>query len=209
MSTANHEGQAFSREPIKKIEGIAAVIEIENIDTDQIIPAEYLKITNKEGLGEHLFSNWRYSGASESERVENPNFVLNKPETQAAKILIAGDNLGCGSSREHAPWALLDFGIQVVISSSIADIFKNNSVKNGLLPIVVDKQVHEYLLTQNASKIRIDIEQQTISTEEKVFEFQIEPFARFCFLNGMDQLDFLFSKQQQITEFEAQQTVYA
>lgn len=209
MSTTSHINNTFSREPIKKVDGIAAVIEIENIDTDQIIPAEYLKITNKEGLGEHLFSNWRYTGKSEKDRQPNPDFVLNQPETNNAKILIAGDNLGCGSSREHAPWALLDFGIQVVISSSIADIFKNNSVKNGLLPIVVDKEEHQYLLTQNASHISVDIEKQTISTGEQSFAFDIEPFARYCFLNGMDQLDFLLSKGQQITEFEAKQTVYA
>ncbi|MCW9016411.1 MAG: 3-isopropylmalate dehydratase small subunit, partial [Kangiellaceae bacterium] len=181
MSTTNQNKQTFSREPIKQVEGVAAVIDIENIDTDQIIPAEYLKITNKDGLGEHLFSNWRYFGNSESDRQVNPEFVLNKPETKTARILVAGDNLGCGSSREHAPWALLDFGIQVVVSSSIADIFKNNSVKNGLLPIVVNEDEHQYLLTQNAKQISVDIEKQTISTAEKSFEFQIEPFARFCF----------------------------
>ncbi|TQV89843.1 3-isopropylmalate dehydratase small subunit [Aliikangiella coralliicola] len=189
---------------VKKISGTAAVIENENIDTDQIIPAEHLKITNKSGLGKHLFSNWRYT----ADEQENAEFVLNKKETRQSKILIAGDNFGCGSSREHAPWALVDFGIEVVISSSIADIFRNNSIKNGLLPIVIDTESHQFLLSQNATEISVDIEAQTIEAGGKVFQFEIEPFARYCFLNGMDQLDFLISHQDKITTFENQQTRY-
>ncbi|MET1254050.1 3-isopropylmalate dehydratase small subunit [Aliikangiella maris] len=190
---------------IKYIEGVAAVIENNNIDTDQIIPAEHLKITNKNGLGEHLFSNWRYN----PENQENKNFVLNKQETRNSKILIAGDNFGCGSSREHAPWALLDFGIQVIISSSIADIFRNNSIKNGLLPIVIDKSSHEFLLQQNAKIIVVNIEKQQIEVEGKTIDFELEPFVRYCFLNGMDQLDFILSQQNKITEYEQQQKRYA
>ncbi len=196
-------------EVLKKISGTAAVLDIDNIDTDQIIPAEYLKITNKDGLGEHLFSNWRYLGNSELEREKNADFVLNKSETKDAKILIAGDNFGCGSSREHAPWALVDFGIRVVVSSSIADIFRNNSIKNGLLPIVVSKDKLNYLKTQNAQEINVDIENQTIVTKDKLFEFDIEPFGRYCFLNGMDQLDFILSKDPEIAKFESSQKVYS
>lgn len=190
---------------INEINGIAAVIENENIDTDQIIPAEHLKITDKKGLGQHLFSNWRYAKNGEV----NPDFVLNQSATSQAKILVAGDNFGCGSSREHAPWALVDFGIQVVVSSSIADIFRNNSVKNGLLPIVIDKTAHEFLLKQNAQSMTINIEAQTISVKEKTFEFQLEPFTRFCFLNGMDQLEFLLSHEQKISDFESAQVRFA
>lgn len=190
---------------INKIKGVAAVIENENIDTDQIIPAEYLKITDKKGLGQHLFSNWRYAKNGDT----NPDFVLNQSATSQAKVLVAGDNFGCGSSREHAPWALVDFGIQVVVSSSIADIFRNNSVKNGLLPIVIDKASHEFLLKQNAQSMMIDIEAQTINVKEKVFEFQLEPFTRFCFLNGMDQLEFLLSHEQKISDFESAQVRFA
>ena len=195
-------------EALKKISGTAAVLDIENIDTDQIIPAEYLKITNKDGLGEHLFSNWRYHGNSEAEREDNANFVLNKPETKGAKVLIAGDNFGCGSSREHAPWALVDYGIRVVMSSSIADIFRNNSIKNGLLPIVVSKEELNYLKTLNAQEIVVDIENQTVATKDRTIDFDIEPFARYCFLNGMDQLDFLLSKDSEIAKFESNQIVY-
>ncbi|WP_196137174.1 3-isopropylmalate dehydratase small subunit [Aliikangiella sp. G2MR2-5] len=205
---ATEQSQIFSREPIKKVEGVAAVIDIENIDTDQIIPAEYLKITNKEGLGEHLFSNWRYSGNSNSGRSANPDFVLNKTETKNAEILITGENLGCGSSREHAPWALLDFGIKVVISSSIADIFRNNAVKNGLMPIVIDKAEHQFLLQQNAKVIAVDLVSQKILVDRKIINFEIEPFARYCFLNGMDQLDFLFSQETLISNFESRQAQY-
>lgn len=189
---------------IKQIRGIAAVIENENIDTDQIIPAEHLKITNKKGLGKYLFSNWRYLTNDK----ENSDFVLNQPPTRQAQILIAGDNFGCGSSREHAPWALLDFGIKVVISTSIADIFRNNAIKNGLLPIVIGEAEHEYLMQQNSSEIEVDIEQQLISVGEKNFAFEIEAFARYCFLNGMDQLDFLLSQEAQIKHYEQQQVRY-
>jgi len=196
-------------EALKEISGTTAVLDIENIDTDQIIPAEYLKITNKDGLGEHLFSNWRYHGNTEAERVDNQDFVLNKPETKEAKILIAADNFGCGSSREHAPWALVDFGIRVVISSSIADIFRNNSVKNGLLPIVVSEEELADLKKQNAKSVKVDIEAKIIVTEDKTINFEIEPFARYCFLNGMDQLDFLISRDSEISEFESSQKVYS
>jgi len=174
------------------------VLNLENIDTDQIIGSDHLKITNKEGLGKHLFSDWRYLANGE----ENPDFVLNQPEIKGAKVLVAGDNFGCGSSREHAPWALLDFGIKVVISSSIADIFSNNAIKNGLLPIKISTPEHQFLLSQNGSKISIDLENKTITCLDKVMSFELESFARYCLLNGIEQLDFLISHLSDISNFE-------
>ncbi|TQV75292.1 3-isopropylmalate dehydratase small subunit [Aliikangiella marina] len=191
-------------ESLKQVETIAAVLPIENIDTDQIIPAEYLKITTKEGLGQHVFSNWRY----DSEGGLEQGFVLNCRPTNSAKVLIAGDNFGCGSSREHAPWALTDFGIKVVISSSIADIFRNNAVKNGLLPIVVDSNTHQELLQSNGERIKVDIVQQSIHVNGMIYQFKLEPFTRYCFLNGLDQLDFLFKHEQQISDFESRQECF-
>lgn len=188
----------LNQKKINRIEGKVAVIPNSNIDTDQIIPAEYLKTTNKLGLGKQLFSHWRYLPDGKP----NPEFVLNQQPTANAKILVCGDNFGCGSSREHAPWALVDFGIQVVISSSIADIFRNNAVKNGLLPIIVDSDAHQLLLAQNGEMISVNIEEQTIGCGEKVIEFQLSPFVRYCFMNGMDQLDFLLSHSQQIAAYE-------
>ncbi len=190
---------------VNKVTGTAAVLDISNIDTDQIIPAEHLKITNKKGLGQFLFSNWRY----DSHGAEVKDFVLNKAETRDSSILIAGDNLGCGSSREHAPWALVDFGIKVVISTSIADIFKNNSVKNGLLPVIVSAEEHEFLSGLNGKSITVDIEQQCITAEDKTIAFTLEPFSRYCFLNGMDQLDFILSREEKIDTFEKQQVRYS
>ncbi len=190
--------------PVSQISGTAAVLDIENIDTDQIIPAEHLKITNKSGLGEFLFSNWRYQPDGNKEQ----SFVLNKKETSESRVLIAGNNFGCGSSREHAPWALLDFGIQVVISHSIADIFRNNSIKNGLLPIEIGQQEHDFLLTCNSKKLLVDIEQQVIFVGEREIKFSIDPFTRYCFINGMDQLDFILSHEQAISKFEKQQKRY-
>ncbi len=175
-----------------------AVISIDNIDTDQIIGSDHLKITNKEGLGKYLFSDWRYLADGQS----NPEFIFNQPETENAKVLVAGDNFGCGSSREHAPWALLDFGIEVVISSLIADIFFNNSVKNGLLPIIVSKQEHQFLLSQNASQIKVDLKEQNITCCNNTIPFEIEPFARYCLLNGIEQLDFLMSHLPEIEKYE-------
>ncbi len=176
----------------------AAVINVENIDTDQIIGSDHLKITNKNGLGKHLFSDWRYL----SDGSQNPEFVLNKPQTQNAKVLIAGDNFGCGSSREHAPWALLDFGIRVVISSSIADIFFNNAIKNGLLPIKVSQESHQYLLQKNAQDIEISLSDMTIKYDEKTISFELEPFARYCLINGVDQLTFLMNHTKDIENYE-------
>ena len=187
------------------IDGIAAVIPHENIDTDQIIPAAHLSTTQKNGLGQHLFSNWRY----DSQGNQRSDFVLNQSPTNRCKVLISGDNFGCGSSREHAPWALLDFGIEAVISTSIADIFRNNAIKNGLLPMVVSEGDHQMLMSRSGQTVSIDIESQTIKTAEKSLHFELEPFARYCFLNGMDQLDFLLSNQNEIAVFESQQVRFS
>jgi len=180
------------------------VLDLENVDTDQIIGSDHLKITDKKGLGKHLFSDWRYLPDGQN----NPDFVFNQFETKGAKVLVAGDNFGCGSSREHAPWALLDFGIEVVISSSIADIFSNNSIKNGLLPIEVSEQVHQFLLSQNGSKIRIDLENKEVVCGDKKITFELEPFARYCLLNGIEQLDFLTSHLSDIDKFEKERNEF-
>jgi len=182
----------------EKLNTTVAVINIENIDTDQIIGSDHLKITDKEGLGKHLFADWRYLSNGE----DNPEFVLNQEQTKFAKVIVAGDNFGCGSSREHAPWALLDFGVEVVISSSIADIFSNNATKNGLLPIKVSATEHLFLISKNAESIEIDLLNQQIKCDDKVIDFELEPFARYCLLNGIEQLDFLFNNESKITEYE-------
>ncbi len=175
-----------------------------NIDTDQIIPARYLKVTDKAGLAEGLFHDWRYR----SDGSPNPDFVLNQPEHQSASILLAGDNFGCGSSREHAPWALTGWGIRAVISTSFADIFRNNALKNGLLPVVVADKIHESLfdlvLESPRTEITIDLIQQTIMLPDgSAVGFPIEPFARKCLLDGVDQLGYILSFEDQIAAFEA------
>lgn len=185
--------------PFQTIHSTIAVFHIENIDTDQIIGSDHLKITNKAGLGKHLFSDWRYL----SDGSDNPDFVLNKEATKNSQVLVAGDNFGCGSSREHAPWALLDHGIRVVISSSIADIFSNNSIKNGLLPIKIEEKEHQFLLAKNGKEILVDLQEQTITCDKKTIHFEIEPFAKYCLSNGLDQLDFLFKHSKEIEAYEA------
>ncbi len=174
-----------------------------NIDTDQIIPARYLKVTGKNGLDEGLFYDWRY----QDDGTPNPEFVLNQPEYQGAKILLAGDNFGCGSSREHAPWALTGWGIQAIISTSFADIFRNNALKNGLLPVIVDKETHQSLfdLTVEAPRAEITIDLESLSVGlpgGTSVEFPIEPFARKCLLEGVDQLGYLQTFKDQISAYE-------
>jgi 3-isopropylmalate/(R)-2-methylmalate dehydratase small subunit len=196
------KGMRVKMKKFETLQSSIVVIDIENIDTDQIIGSDHLKITNKSGLGKHLFSDWRYL----KDGSVNPDFVLNQAEANRSKVLVAGENFGCGSSREHAPWALLDFGIKVVISSSIADIFSNNSIKNGLLPIQVSQEQHQYLLSKNSGDIEVDLENLLIrcadNGNEKVFEFKLENFARYCLLNGIEQLDFLMSHSSDIERFE-------
>jgi 3-isopropylmalate/(R)-2-methylmalate dehydratase small subunit len=176
------------------------VIPSSNIDTDQIIPARFLTTTTKEGLGLQLFADWRYL----NDGSPNPEFVLNQPQAQGARVLVAGRNFGCGSSREHAPWALLDFGFRAVISTEIADIFRGNSLKNGLLPIVVDDATSQWLIDHPGADVDIDLQAAvlTLPTGAAV-PFPIESFARHCLINGIDELGYLRSKLGDIERYEA------
>lgn len=176
---------------------------VNNVDTDQIIPARFLKVTDKLGLGKNLFSDWRY----QPDGTPKPDFFLNKPENQGAQILLAGDNFGCGSSREHAPWALTGWGIQVVISTSFADIFRGNSLKNGLIPLVVTPERHQMLFDMVEEMPRaewtVDLEEQVVKLPTgESFAFQIDPFSRTCLLQGIDELGYLLSFADQITAYE-------
>jgi 3-isopropylmalate/(R)-2-methylmalate dehydratase small subunit len=191
-------------QPISTFRARAAVLPVENVDTDQIIPARFLKVTDKNGLGEALFSDWRYRPDGQP----NPDFVLNQPGAQGARILVAGDNFGCGSSREHAPWALLGFGFQAIVSTYFADIFRSNSLKNGLLPIVVDQETHAKLLAQleadPAAELEVDLGERTLRLPDgSAVGFPIEPFARHCLMNGLDQIGFLLAETDAISAFEA------
>jgi 3-isopropylmalate/(R)-2-methylmalate dehydratase small subunit len=172
-----------------------------NIDTDQIIPARFLKTTSKEGLDKQLFNDWRY----DAEGKPNPDFVLNQPEAEGAQVLLAGDNFGCGSSREHAPWALTQFGFRAVISTSFADIFKQNSLKNSLLPIVVPADAHaELFAAPQDAKVQIDLPNQTLTTPSgRKVEFPIDPFSKHCLVNGVDELGYILQHEADIAAFEA------
>ncbi len=186
-------------EPIRVIESRTVVLPRENVDTDQIIPARFLKVTDKKGLGEALFSDWRYA----QDGTPRPDFVLNRPEARGCTVLVAGDNFGCGSSREHAPWALVDAGIRAVVSTRIADIFRNNALKNGLLPIVLDPESHAKLLAAPGAEVRIDLEAQTVTLPDGALaSFPIDGFSRHCLLNGVDELGFLLSQEADIARFE-------
>jgi 3-isopropylmalate/(R)-2-methylmalate dehydratase small subunit len=178
------------------------VLPVENVDTDQIIPARFLKATSKVGLGSKLFADWRFA----SDGKPKPDFVLNQPAAAGAAVLVAGDNFGCGSSREHAPWALHDYGFRAVVSTSIADIFRNNSLKNGLVPVVVDAAVHAKLLATPGAQVTISVTDQTLTLPDgTTTKFPIDPFARYCLLNGVDDLDFLLSQADAIAAFETKQ----
>src|SRR5277367_141601 len=180
---------------VKRIKSKTVVIPSTNIDTDQIIPARFLTTTTKDGLGRQLFADWRYH----HDGSPNPHFVLNRPEAHGSKILIAGRNFGCGSSREHAPWALLDFGFRAVISTEIADIFRGNSLKNGLLPIVVDDATSRWLLDHPGAEVDIDLNAARLTLPTGVsVAFPLEAFARHCLMNGIDELGYLRGKIGQI-----------
>jgi 3-isopropylmalate/(R)-2-methylmalate dehydratase small subunit len=187
-------------QPIGHINSKTVIIAASDIDTDQIIPARFLTTTTKEGLGAQLFADWRY----QSDGSPKEEFILNRPEARGAAILVTGRNFGCGSSREHAPWALLDFGFRAVISTEIADIFRGNSLKNGLLPIVVDERTSQWLLHHPGAQVDIDLKSTrlTLPTGTSV-AFPVEPFARHCLLNGVDELGYLRSKLNDIERFEA------
>jgi len=176
------------------------VLPSSNIDTDQIIPARFLTTTTREGLGRSLFADWRY----DAQGAAKPDFVLNRPEAQGCRILVAGRNFGCGSSREHAPWALLDYGFQAVISTEIADIFRNNSLKNGLLPVVVDQGTSDWLLANPGAEVTINVEETSLVLPDGTrVKFPLEAFSRFCLLNGVDELGFLLDRRAQIEAYEA------
>ena len=179
----------------------AIPLEVENVDTDQIIPARYLRTTVRAGLGENLFADWRY----DQNGTAIADFVLNKDDANDAEILVAGRNFGCGSSREHAPWALLDYGFRAVISTEIADIFRSNSLKNGFLPVVVDKQTHQWLLKNPGVEISLDIKSNTlILPDGRSTNFPLESFSQYCLLNGIDELGFLMDNSAAIDAYEEQ-----
>lgn len=190
-------------DPIKKLTSTLVPLLVNDIDTDQIIPARFLKVIDKRGLGANLFYDWRYL----SDGSPDPSFILNKPVARNAAILLAGENFGCGSSREHAPWALTDFGFRAIISTSFADIFYNNALKNGLLPVVIPADLHQkltdWIQTDSDSSITIDLESQTVSLPfGETVEFPIDSFSRHCLLKGVDEMGYLLSFSGQITAYE-------
>jgi 3-isopropylmalate/(R)-2-methylmalate dehydratase small subunit len=185
---------------ITTIRSRTVVLPASNIDTDQIIPARFLTTTTRIGLGKQLFSDWRYApdGSAKSD------FVLNQPAALGCQVLVAGRNFGCGSSREHAPWALLDYGFRAVISTEIADIFRNNSLMNGLLPIVIDAGTSRWLIDNPGSEVSIDLASTSLQLPNGItVNFPIDPFAKFCLLNGVDELGFLLQQQERIAAYEA------
>lgn len=191
-------------EPITSFSGRVAPLPINDIDTDQIIPARYLKTTDKNGLGAAAFSDWRYN----ADGSPKPDFILNKPEYQGASVLVGGNNFGCGSSREHAPWALMGAGFKAVVSTYFADIFRNNSLKNGLLPIVVDAETHQQLISlaeeDPQTTVTIDLASQTLTLPDgRAVTFPIDAFSKHCLLNGVDQLGYLLSLEDEIAAYES------
>jgi len=175
---------------------------VNDIDTDQIIPARFLKATDKNGMGDNLFADWRYN----PDGSPKTDFMLNKPESKGCQILLAGDNFGCGSSREHAPWALTAYGFRAVISTSFADIFRNNSLKNGLIPIIVDDETHKMLFDlikeiPNA-ELTVDLESQTLTLPNGSVKFPIDPFNKTCLLNGVDELGYILGFEKEIEAYE-------
>ena len=190
-------------EPFTTLTSTVAVLPQENVDTDQIIPARFLKTTTRTGLGAHLFADWRNDATGRP----RPDFVLNQPNAQGARILLAGRNFGCGSSREHAPWALLDFGFRAVVSTYFADIFRNNAVTNGLLPVVLDAESHAALVARctedPSTTITIDLEQQSVLLPTgDLARFPMDAFAKHCMLAGLDSLGFLLAETGRIASYE-------
>jgi 3-isopropylmalate/(R)-2-methylmalate dehydratase small subunit len=186
-------------EPFKSITSRTVVLPRTDIDTDQIIPARFLRTTVREGLGQQLFADWRYLPDGKP----NPEFVLNRPEAVGCTILVGGRNFGCGSSREHAPWALLDHGIRAVVSTEFADIFRSNSLKNGLVPVIVDDATLQWLLGNPGAQVTVDLESSSLQLPGgRSVKFPIEPFSRYCLMQGVDQLGYLLSKDSQIKVWE-------
>ncbi len=185
--------------------GKVVALPINDIDTDQIIPARYLKVTDKAGLGEACFSDWRYN----SDGSPKADFVLNQPQHAGAEVLIGGHNFGCGSSREHAPWALMGAGFKAVISTYFADIFKNNALKNGLLPVIVDEETHKQLISlaeeDPNTQVSVDLESQQVTLPDgRKVTFPVDPFSKYCLLQGVDQMGFLLNLDPDIVKYETE-----
>jgi 3-isopropylmalate/(R)-2-methylmalate dehydratase small subunit len=192
--------------PFTQLTSRIVPLPIDNIDTDQIIPARFLKTISKEGLDRNLFCDWRYN----EDGTEKPDFILNKPEAKGAQILLAGDNFGCGSSREHAPWALTQFGFRAVLSTSFADIFRGNALKNSLLPVVIPHDIQKELFALRAEnpeyQVEIDLQSQTLKLADgRTVEFPVDPFSKHCLLNGVDELGYLLQHEPEIAAWEARQ----
>lgn len=174
---------------------------VDNVDTDQIIPARFLKTISKDGLGDQLFYDWRYN----ADGSEKPEFILNQAESKSKQVLLAGDNFGCGSSREHAPWALTQYGFRALISTSFADIFRQNALKNGLVPIIVPKDIHAWLFANPESSVKVDLASQTLTIGDgRSVQFPVDPFAKHCLLEGVDELGYILQQEPAIAAFEAQ-----
>src|SRR4051794_10748703 len=184
--------------PFTNFESRLVPLNVSNVDTDQIIPARFLKTTSKVGLDKQLFNDWRYDAQGNS----NPDFILNQSQAQGAQVLLAGDNFGCGSSREHAPWALTQWGFRAVISTSFADIFKQNSLKNSLLPIVVPPDVHAELFAADGA-VKIDLPKQTLTTPSgRVVPFEVDQFSKHCLVEGVDELGYILNQEPMIAAYE-------
>jgi 3-isopropylmalate/(R)-2-methylmalate dehydratase small subunit len=195
------------RAPFTTFTSTYVVVPVDNIDTDQIIPARFLKVTDKKGLGDSVFADWRRL----PDGTVNVDFPLNRPDAQGAQILVAGDNFGCGSSREHAPWALVGWGLRAIIAPSFADIFKGNAMKNGLLPIAVDAAFHARLLQARRAnpraQIAVDLPAQTVALAgQSPVRFEIDAFAKECLVHGVDELGYLLERTPDIERYEAQHT---
>ena len=190
---------------LSHIQGSIVSIPVNDIDTDQIIPARFLKVTDKAGLGKAAFCDWRYLEDGET---PNPDFILNNPDYEGASVLVAGDNFGCGSSREHAPWALIGAGFKAVVSTDFADIFRNNALKNGLLPVVVDADTQQQLFSladeDPSTRVSVDVEAQTLTLPDgRAVSFPLDGFSKYCLLNGVDQLGYLLALDEEVQAFEA------
>ncbi len=198
-------------EKITRFRSRTVVLPQSDIDTDQILPARFLTTTTRAGMGDALFADWRYD---EHGRLIG-DFPLNRPEAEGCQVLVAGNNFGCGSSREHAPWGLVDYGFKAVISTAFADIFRNNSLKNGLIPIIVDQPTHQWLLDHPGVEVEVDLEQRQLRLpgrspeslpeslpETEMIEFPIDNFSRYCLMEGIDQLGYLLKHSDAISRFE-------
>ena len=189
----------MSNAPLTTLTSCTVVLPAENIDTDQIIPARFLTVTSRDGLGQHAFNDWRYA-----EDGSETDHQLNSDAAKASQVLVGGHNFGCGSSREHAPWALTDYGFRVVISSEIADIFRSNAVKNGLLPIVIDKGAHQWLLDHPGAAVSVDLPRREVhlSGNGGTYRFDVDDFSAHCLIEGVDELGYLYGQAGAISDYE-------